>query len=222
MKKVHRLRALVGRGLYISTYVFAAVLTLILFPLMSAQSQVLPAPGAANYEAPVRFVTYSVSYPAITTAAALTDFMTLKGSATKTIYLRRVNCSGVSTAAASGTIALVKRSTADTAGTVITPSATAGGQLVAMDAGDVAATAVAAAYSANPTTGTLVGIVRSGILGTSVAAGAAVAELNWEFARDNAKSVVLRGAAQQLALSGLGTALAAGSILSCTIVWIEQ
>lgn len=187
-----------------------------------AHAQNIPAPGGSTLTAPARFSTYSTTYVAITTAASLTDFLTITGSATKTIYLRNIECSGVSTAAGLGTLALVKRSTADSSGTALTPSATVGGQLVPVDSADGAASATVVAYSANPTTGTLVGLVRSAKLNTGVTGTGTAPLLSWNFGGENAKSPTLRGTAQVLALTGLGTAMPAGAVLTCGITWIEQ
>lgn len=188
-----------------------------------AHAQVLPGfAGTATITSAARYITYSASYTAITTAASATDFLTLTGSATKTIYLRTIECGGVSTAAGTSTIALAKRSTADSGGTALTPSSTVGGQLVPMDSGDAAASATVVAYSANPTTGTLVGLVRSGKLNTGVTATGTAGLLTWNFGPENAKVATLRGTAQVLALTGLGSSLAAGAVLTCNITWIEQ
>lgn len=191
--------------------------------MSAAQAQSLPGfAGSSALVASARFTTYSATYTAITPAASATDFLTIYGSATKTIYLRTVECAGVSTAAGTSTIALAKRSTADSGGTALTPSATVGGQLVPNDSNDGAATATVAAYSANPTTGTLVGLVRSGKINTGVTGTGTAGLLTWNFGSESAKAVTLRGAAQGLALTGLGSSLAAGAVLTCNITWIEQ
>jgi hypothetical protein len=188
----------------------------------NAQNRV---PTGSTISTPAQSVTYSAAFTAIAPAASATDFMTLTGSASMVVRLKHVECSGTSTAAAVGTINAVVRSTADTAGTVITPSATAGGQVVPHDSNDSAGTAAVAAYSANPTTGTLTGIVRSGKLATSTAASSAITApaLVWDFG-DNPllKPVVLRGVAQQFALNGGGATFSAGTSLSCSITWIES
>lgn len=187
-----------------------------------AQAQNLPSPGGSYLTASARFQTYSATYTAITPAASATDFLTLTGSATKTIYLRTAECSGVSTAAGTSTIALVKRSTADSGGTALTPSATVGGQLVPNDSTAPAASATVAAYSANPTTGTLVGLLRSGKVNTGVTGTGTTAPLTWTFGAENATVATLRGTSQVLALTGLGSSLATGAVLTCNLTWIEQ
>lgn len=204
-------------------YGIAAVLALAALLGQPVAAQNIPAPQGNYTTAPAKFQTYYAAYTAITTAASLTDFFTITGSATKTIYITHVACSGVSTASGTSALALVKRSTADSGGTALTPSATVGGQLVPLDVNNVAATATVVAYSANPTTGTAVGIVRSGKLNTSVAATAnGASPLVFDFSTINNQALVLRGTGAVAAMSGLGTALVAGAVLSCEVSWIEQ
>jgi hypothetical protein len=187
-----------------------------------ALAQTIPNPTGSQVVAPARFATYDVSYTAITTAASLTDFMTLTGSATKTIYVQRASCTGIASAAGTSSIAAVKRSAADTGGTPLTPSATVGGQLVPRMTSMAAATATAAAYSTNPTTGALVGVLRTGKIGLAAAAGNGGTELTFDFSRNNEMGLSLKGTGEVFALSGLGTALASGAVLSCNMTWIEQ
>lgn len=195
----------------------------LLVPSTAALAQAPGTPSGSTYAIPPRVQSYAASYTAITTAASLTDFLSINGSATKTIYVKRVTCSGISTADGTSTIHLIKRSTADTGGTAITPSATAGGQKVPLDSANAAATATVTAYSANPTVGTIVGIVGSRTIRTSVAATSAAGALTtWDFGDQIAQHLVLRGAAQTLSVGGLGTALVAGAVLSCEIVWLEM
>ena len=201
----------------------ASVTALVLAGVSVAHAQLLPAPQGNYYESPAKFATYSAVFVSTTTAASLTDFFTINGSATKTIYVKRLGCSGNSTAAGSGTIALVRRSTADSGGTKVTASATVGGQLVPLDSNSAAATATVNAYTANPTTGTAVGIVNAASLNTGPAATAASSpELTWTFGGgDNTQAQTLRGAAQGLSVSGLGTALPAGTTVTCEVLWTE-
>jgi len=186
-------------------------------------AQTVSPAGGPNIVAPARFQTYQATYQAVTAAASATDIVVVGGSATKTIFVKRMTVSGISTADGTSSVALIKRSTADTLGTPITPSATAGGQLVPLDSANAAATATVVAYSANPTTGTAVGIVAGGRLRTSVAAtSAAGGQLVFDFSSTNDQALTLRGVAQQLALSGLGSSLVAGAVLTVTVEWLEQ
>lgn len=190
---------------------------------LPAYAQIVSSSGSNVVTNAARYNTYSVAFAPITTAASLTDLIVLTGSATKTIYLRELECSGSATAAGAATLALVKRSTADTAGTQVTPSASLGGQTVPLDSSAAAATATVKGYTANPTTGTLVGLIRSAQVNLSPpATGNGAALLHWQFALDNQQSPTLRGVAQQIAVNGLGASFPAGSAVGCSLTWIEQ
>ena len=194
--------------------------TIFALPLV-ANAQYATSPMGTTYTVQARPQTYSAGYTGITPAASLTDFLTVTGSATRTIFIDRVSCTGTSSAAAVSGINAVIRSTADTGGTTITPSATAGGQIVPLDTNNVAASATVAAYTANPTTGTLLGVVRSDRISTGVSSGSST-RMEWRFGDGAQQRPTLRGVNQVFALSGLGTAMAAGTSLSCDVTWIEQ
>lgn len=161
--------------------------------------------------------TYTASVTALVTAASATDFLTITGSATNTVEVNRVECSGVATTAATPDIVGVKRSTADTLGTSTAPTA------VPHDSNSAAATAVLAAYTANPTLGTGVGNLKAEKLALPLAAtGAAVQRLIWLFGQGYAEQpVILRGAAQQFAMNGNAATLGTAAQLDCSITWTE-
>lgn len=94
--------------------------------------------------------TYSAGITGLVSAASATDLFTVTGSATKTVRITRLEISGEATTAAPVQIVLLKRSTANTLGTSSAPT------LAPHDSANVAATATVLAYTANPTTGTLV------------------------------------------------------------------
>lgn len=167
---------------------------------------------------PLRRATYSAAITALAPASSATDFFTLTGSATTTVRVNRVECSGISTAAATASIEALRRSTADTGGTATNPTATP------HDANDPAATAVVAAYTANPTVGTLVGSLRAGKLTTNTAASSAfgTSSLVWNFGDGQNEEVTLRGAAQQFALNGVGASFSSGTALQCAVTWTEE
>lgn len=191
-----------------------ATLTLALIGLLatpSAQAQLT----TINTQ---RRTTYSASITALAPAASATDFLTIIGSATKTVWVHEFRCSGISTAAATATVTAVKRSTANTGGTATTPTA------VPHDSASAAGTAVVSAYTANPTVGTAVGTVRSGKISTNTAATSAFAEpeVVWEFGADGfTQPIVLRGVAQSVSLNGAGASFTAGAALNCSVTWSE-
>lgn len=196
-----------------------------------AAAFILPAaaqvgPGGSVVAIPARSPTYSAAIIGLAPAANATDFFTLTGAANKVISVKRVACSGISTAAATATITARKRSTANTGGTATAASATVGGQIVPHDSNDPASTATVQQYTANPTLGTLVGVIRAGQITTDTAATSTIGAFGaggivWEFAEGTTRGVILRGAGQVFALNANATSFSAGTALNCSITWTE-
>lgn len=146
--------------------------------------------------------------------AAATDIVEIKGSATKTVRIRRIKVGGVATAAANHPVQLIRRSAADSGG---------GMALTAIDAfkPDTAYAAATAVISS-------IGTANPGALGTQVggiaaagraqlpaaATGVAAFTLEWKFDRN---AIVLRGASQFLYLNMNGVALPAGALFDIEI-----
>lgn len=165
-----------------------------------------------------QFQTYSATQAQLTPAASATDFFTITGSATKTVYVKQIGCTGTSTAAASQIITAVKRSTADTLGT-----STGSPAVVPLDSLNAAGTATVLAYTANPTTGTAVGSVDTGLLQTLAPASANVNGLFFNYSDVSAtQPVVLHGITEVLALNANGASFAAGTSITCKVVWSER
>jgi hypothetical protein len=172
---------------------------------------------APQLNAPVdgQKVTYSAVATGLATLGSAGVLLTLTGSASKTIRITRIEMSGIATSATTLEFVLNKYSTAATGGTAGTAPT-----IVAHDSTDAAATAAAAIYTAAPTAGTLVGAVRAAKvnLGTSAAAGQMQA---WNFGdRPGARSLVLRGAAQQIGITT--SAAASGSSVDIAVEWVEE
>lgn len=162
---------------------------------------------------PADRTTYSAA-ATITPAASATDVLTITGSASKTIRVERVSCTGTAGSAATGTLVAAKRSSANTGGT--TAAATA----VSFDSSYPSAAASVLTYSANPTTGTLVGNLRSAaIVMTPTTSAIGAAPVAFDFANNG---VVLRGTAEVFALNGAGASFPASSSLLCNVVWNEE
>jgi hypothetical protein len=161
--------------------------------------------------------TYSAASIGLVTVTGATDVFTLTGSGTKTVRVTRVSVSGtIQTAAQYVDINLVKRSTADTAGTSATPT------VVPLDSTDGAGTAVATSYTANPTLGTGVGPIRAvryfaALTGTPASLSSPV---EFNFSTRNGRAVVLRGATQQLCVH-LNAPANAGTF-DIDIEWTEE
>jgi len=193
----------------------------VLLPFVLSAAMVAAVLGEARAQVttvnslPAQYSTYRAGIAALAPAAATTDFFTITGAANKVIRVRKLHCDGVSTAAAANVIQVLKRSTADTAGTSTAPAA------VPLNAAiGVAAGATLAAYTANPTLGTIVtGIVATAVLVT-IPAASATFETGVTFDFSN-QFVFLNTAAQQLALNGVATSFSAGTSLNCDVEWSE-
>lgn len=169
--------------------------------------------------APAMRQSYS-AVTAVTPAASATDIFALTGSATKTVRVTRVACSGIATATGSQVLHLVKRSTADAGGTSTTLNA------VKLDSNNGAATATGKAYTVNPVTpGTTVGTLRAASLTLATSTTPAVADrLVWDFGSNftTDQAVTLRGTGEVLAINANGNSLPSGSSLTCGFEWNEQ
>lgn len=158
--------------------------------------------------------TYSSASFGVTLAATATDFWELIGSATKTVRVLRLTLTGISTSGASPDILLIVRSIADTGGTAIQPT------IVPNDSNNAAATAVVNLYSANPTLGTLVGVIRARKL--NLGAAGAAGTIVWTFSDNNDQAIVLRGVAQALCLNFNGAAVPAGTSIDIEVEFCED
>lgn len=175
-------------------------------------------PIQSNYSTPAKMQTYSAQILALAPASSATDFFTITGSATKTITVRSIGCTGTSTAAGSLAVQLVSRSGADLTGTSTAPT------VVPLDSNDVAGTATVLAYTVNPgTLGTLVGAIDNGLMGTVAPASAGSNGLVFSFNPDDVRQApVLRGITQVLALNANAASFTAAASLDCKVVWTEQ
>lgn len=172
--------------------------------------------GSSVYTYPGVRATYSASIIGMTPAASATDLFTIAGAAGKVVRVTRINCTGTSTALGSSLLQIVKRSAVDTGGTKTNPVA------VPHDSSDVAASAVVAAYTANPTLGAIIGAaLRIGFIGTGTATALGT-PFTQDFGAINDKQAILRSAAEQLAVNANAASLATGAAISCTVEWTES
>lgn len=191
-----------------------------------AQSPGVNSPFNAVWSIPLDSIkrTYGIAFTGLVAAAAATDIAQICGSATTLTKVTRMRISGRATAAAGMDVQIVKRSAANTGGT-INASAPWSGTFVtgfAYDASDAAGTALTATYTANPTVGTSVGVIDSAQVALSVAAttvGGPITEFN--FGNRPGKAVTLRTAAQCLSMN-LNTTTFAGNLLDVSIEWTEE
>jgi len=159
---------------------------------------------------------YRASFSDLVPVNSATDVITISGSATKTIRPRRIELSGVATAAALVDAQLLLRSAADSGGTSSTPT------VVALDSNDPAGTAVVTTYTANPTTlGTLVGQIGSIKLPFAASPGNPPL-VTVDFGTRNCRPVTLRGATQYLCVNFNGQTVGAGGSMDGMIEWTEE
>lgn len=158
--------------------------------------------------------TYSATITNLPAAMLATDIFTITGSATKTIRISRVMLTGTQTTASQINIIFIRRSTANTAGTSVPLAA------VTMDTNNPAATATALAYTANPTTGTVVGNIRTRKVALSTAVGNSD-ELISDFGTTNGQALVLRGINQVFSIN-LNSVTVAGASFNIAVEWTEE
>ncbi len=161
--------------------------------------------------------TYRAAITALVPAASATDVFTITGSATKIVKIDNISVSGTAGTAIVADVQLSKRSTADTGGASTAPT------VVAVDATDAAGTAVVAAYTANPTTGSLIGIVGSKKLALIATATpvSAVDRIEWNFNGRGGKGLYLNAAAQQLCVNLNAQSITSGT-LDIEVTWSEE
>lgn len=174
--------------------------------------------GTANGEK----ATYRAStiIPLVAAVTVNVPIFNIIGSATRTVTVKRITVSGMTlTAVGYFAINVEKLSTASTGGTSTTLVATS------LDSNNAAVTAVVKAYTVAPTKGTLVGTIASwrALWQATVAAAAGVTDyftFNFGDMRET-KGVILRGVAQELALT-FPIVLASAGTLSVDIEWTEE
>lgn len=158
-------------------------------------------------------------------ATAAITIISIQGSATRTVRVKRVFLGGVSTAVSASVFQLVRTTALGVGGTTVNPT------VALMDTGSAAATAVVAHYTATlKATGTGAGgpiVTRQ--VGTNVVTTPAtawiepIAPLFPEAGMPVGQAIVLRGAAQFLEVQNLTpTNLGAGTVLSYIIEWEED
>jgi hypothetical protein len=158
--------------------------------------------------------TYSAGVLGMTLAATPTDIFCIQGSATKIVKVKRIDLSGLtSTALATVGMQVIKRSTANTGGTATNPTA------VPHDSQNPAATATILAYTANPTTGTLVGVLDPFYI-TASTATTQNNERQKLYGTEEMQAMRLRGTGEMLCLNGNGASFT--GTISIGVDWTEQ
>lgn len=156
--------------------------------------------------------TYSASAN-IAVASAATDIAAFFGNATTTVQVTKIRVTGIQTTTGVVNMLLVRRSTANTAGT-------SSNFLVALhEASDAANSSTPIAYTANPTVGTLAGVVRRWYHALTSTTSDSSPEYTLEFG-ENGKPLILSGVTQGICLN-LNGATVPGGLVNVSIEWIE-
>lgn len=161
--------------------------------------------------------TYVAATATFTPPASATDIVTITGSATKTIRILRIEFSARQTTAGQVLVYLVKRSTANTGGTAVAAT------IVPVDRQNAAATATVNAYTANPTTGNLVGNVA--VCDVLIPAPATAVDRNRAVLFDAnlaGQPIVLKGATDCLSINLNGATVTGIGSATATITFAES
>ncbi len=184
--------------------------------------------ATSNDSAPVRSeaapcskVTYTYTIAATAPYATPTDWVVLRGSATKTVKVVRIEYSGVATAATAGNyVRIVKHTVANTGGTSTNPA------IIKHDSNDGAATALILLYTVAPTidgTSTIWKMVRLTYGLVTAAAGTwAQDRYVWDYGQEPYEPMTLRGVAQELAFNLNSISVPTGGLLDLSITWTEE
>lgn len=167
---------------------------------------------------------YSAAKQGLVAASSATDIFTITGSSTKTIRVTRIELFATTTSAtpAALDVLLLKRSTANTAGT-----STGSPAAIPHDSTSAAASATVLAYTANPTTGTLVGNIRAAkymmALATQTATDFPMPQvLVWDFGARPSQGIVVRGTSEVLAINLNAATPTATASFNISIEWTEE
>lgn len=179
----------------------------------------------SNVHSPVSIVatidgnkaTYSAAITGLVFAASATDIFTISGSASKLVRVASIVMTATQTVGGRRDVQLVKRSTANTGGASTLPT------VVPHDSADPPGTAVVAAYTANPTLGTLVGRFRSrrALIDAAGASGGTADCTSWDLGTRNSKAGVLRGVAESFGVNMNGVTSTGNNCAVC-VEWTEE
>ena len=161
--------------------------------------------------------TYSASSTAFTPPATPTDVFTITGNATTNVYVLKVTLSTTQTTEGTNAWFLAKRSAADTGGTATQPA------VVPFNSANSTASSVVNQYSANPTTGALVGYVWNGWVFSPTVTTATTSgnQTVIDFEDMFGQPLTLLSTSEVLALNFKGAALPAGLSVLVNVVWTE-
>lgn len=159
--------------------------------------------------------TYRACINGLVPAASCTDLFTITGAAGKLIRVSRLRVGGTQTTGGFVDVFLTKRSAANSGGTSTNPTK------VPVSSSSAAADATLNAYTANPTTGALVGNLGCKKLSVPAATAAVDPEAEWDFRGTQTQMVELRNAQEVLAVN-LGGVTVTGGSFTIEAEWTES
>jgi len=165
--------------------------------------------------------TYTYTISATAPYATPTDWVVIRGSATKTVKVVHIEYSGVATAATAGNIILIKKHTiANTGGTSTNPA------FIKHDSNDGAATALVLLYTVAPTIDGTAAIWKTVRLTYGLVAAAAGTWAQdryvWDQGSSPFEAMTLRGVAQELAFNFNSVAIPAGGVYDLSVTITEE
>jgi hypothetical protein len=169
----------------------------------------------------IRQNTYVGQILGLVPVTGATDVWCIDASATKSISIRRLELSGVATAATQVPVTFIRRNTVDT-GTAGTPNITAN------NTGNPTSTATLVSYTANPTITDTTShqTIRAGYLLLGTAAVPTGFPIAWNFGTAvdgyNQGADLTKGTTQQFCINLGATALGGGQLLEGYVEWTEQ
>lgn len=163
--------------------------------------------------------TYRYAIQATAPYATPTDWIVIRGSATKVVRITHIEVSGAATAATEVIATFKKHTIANTGGTSTNPTP------VAHDSSDAAASALVLLYTVAPAIDASAVIFEPVRLTLAVAPAATSVNPDRfvaDYGARPSKAPVLRGVAQELALNFAGAAVPAGGVYDVVIEWTEE
>lgn len=146
----------------------------------------------------------------------VSDVFTLNGSNIRTVRILKMGITLKQTTSAVLSVALLKRSTANSGGSFSNPT------IVVFDTSNQNPTSVVTAYAKPPTLGNLVGIVNSFFINSSSDTSIASENFISDFTTAPTTPLVLRGVNESISWNLNGIALPTGLAVSAFILWTEE
>ena len=176
--------------------------------------------------------TYSSAFFGLVAVTGATDVVCITGSASKVVRIHDIKLTGtVATAAITFPVQVVRRATADTAGTAASTTANPGTatQIASRDTGqglNTSSTATLISYTANPTINDAAPVyLDSQLLSLNLTSVGASQMTDFNFGiynEDNIQPATLRGAAQQICVNFGAVTLANAVAINGVISWTEE